>query len=361
MATNITNATIAQYMATVPSLMEEGGAARAQIAAHKAAINTAIKSPTPVSHVLASTKAIRDYQQQGNYGLQSKASPTNIQGSTTSQGALSSGGAGTTGAAFGAKTSSEQRNLIGRKSYASKSTGSGIKIGGSSGAISNDGNAIPSAYMIKISSQSMGHTVTAVLQQEIGLRTSSEWETFLPIGNITQAVNSLSQSIFGVSLQTRFSTRRIWKGTSPLEISLTFKFESIDNTYRNVVLPCEALMMMASPYSIPGPLPFLAPPGPSPFKVTGLANAVASNPLTRGAAGAARFIEEHIGEGDNIIINLGDFLEFSSVIIKDVQPVFSARMDTNGLPISATCTIVFESYEIMTRSAIQKAFVNKAG
>jgi len=329
-------------MAIIPSITQQLVAENnAKLTSERASART----PTKAGTLLEANKTVSDWQKSGNYGLHSKASPTNT-GGTTNQNSVANPQAIAGGVAGGGQENL-QRTLVGSKSFVSKSGGSGVAIGGSSGAISNDGTAIPSAYLIKVSSQDLGHTVTAVLQQEVSLRTSSEWETFIPFGDIASNVNSLVQLAVKTSLQTRLTTRRIWKGTSPIEISLTFKFESIDNTYRNVVLPCEALMMMASPYSLPGPLPFLAPPGPSPFKTT--------------SAFVSKQIQEHIGKGDNTNIRLGDFLEFNSVIIKDVNPVFSARMDVNGLPISATCTIVFQSYEIMTRSAIQKAFINKAG
>jgi hypothetical protein len=122
------------------------------------------------------------------------------------------------------------------------------------------------------------------------------------------------------------------------------------------------LMMMAAPSEIAGPLPFLAPPGPSPFSLEGTAiynwlEKHQGNKYFR----AIKHVAEHLGEGDIISVRVGDFITFPSVIVKDVNPVFNTRMDTTGKPISAVVTIVIQTYEILTRQAIQKAVFSNKG
>lgn len=353
MAINMTSETIAQYMATQPKLSSKGLTLTNQsIAAHQSSVAAARNTGSAVGNtgaLLLNNNTISSYLSSGGSGLSTKTS----------------GGSG--GTARGITISNRTPSLLGQslqggQSYSVNRTSSRSSsrtvpsLGTTSGAISQDGSPVPNAYLVKISSQKMGHTVVAILQQEVSMRVSSEWETFIPTGGITQLANALAQLTVKVSLQSRFTTRRIWKGTTPVEITLQFKFEAVDDSIRNVILPCQALMMMASPSSTGGVVPFLAPPGPSPYSVSSdMTNWLGQN---QGNAlwSTMKHVAEHLNSGDSINIQVGEFLSFSSVIIKDVNPVFATRMGVDGRPISAMCTVSFQTYEILTKDAIQGAF-----
>lgn len=232
------------------------------------------------------------------------------------------------------------------------------------GTTTNDGEEqVDSRYKIYVSSAQVGKTVEAVLQDKISLKITSEWEPFLPLGTVSQVANSATQLVGGVSLLSRFMTRRIWKGTSPIGITITLQFESINNTYNDVVDPVISLMKMALPYEdndlqvFGAKIPLVSPPGPSPF-TTGNDNVSNDQKLSTGDVDK---IANSLKKGDQISIKIGNFMKFDSVIISEVTPEVSNRMSVDGFPISASVSISFETYEIITRETLSSRILMGRG
>jgi hypothetical protein len=206
---------------------------------------------------------------------------------------------------------------------------------------------VPTQYLVGIVDKDMDRSgeeiarVWAVLQDEVKLSTGSNWEGFDDLqapglgSELKNAAESAAQ-IFGKSLKTTWSTRRMWKGTEPVSLTLSLKFEAMDDAFNEVVAPCMKLQSMSLP-SDTGMAGFLAPPGPSPFKL--------------GKSG--------INKGEEITIYIGMYLIFKSVIIKDVQITMGNKIDKSGNPISAQAFVTFQTYEILTKQALETVYGNK--
>lgn len=236
------------------------------------------------------------------------------------------------------------------------------------GWVHPDSSPLPEEYLIKITSSGLNPPtmVVAMMQEKVGFQVTSDWEPFIPIGGLTQMANAATQLATGKSLVSRFTSRRIWKGTSPVKISLGLKFESVENTYTDVVAPVLALMQMALPFSGDRirignvSLPLLAPPGPDPFRLSG--SGEIQKVVRKAGTGTAKVLTQagvrgKEAGGDWIDVQIGKYLKFSSVIIQSVSPVFDTRLSADGgYPISAEVNVNIETYEIMTKEALADSF-----
>lgn len=242
-----------------------------------------------------------------------------------------------------------------------------------------DGRPASDVYLARITSIRNRWSVVGLLQEDIQMRVESRWDPFIPAsmlakGNMLMQLISEKAGVAGgpKSLVTKASTRRLWVGSTPMVISLKLKFESITDSAKDVVAPCRILQSLALP-SEPGTstnvnpqakpttiaaalnviksLPLLSPPGPSPFSWEGILSS--RKPVNE--LNISSIVENSKG-GDRIILQLGKFLNFDDVIIKEVSTAFHIKMDTFGDPISADINIIFETYEIPTVQTLAQAY-----
>jgi hypothetical protein len=122
------------------------------------------------------------------------------------------------------------------------------------------------------------------------------------------------------------STRRIWDGTSPLNVTLDIKFVAVhaNRIREEVIEPCTRLQQIAVPNVIPV-IGVAQPPGP------GIAYG-----------------------GDRIDIYIGKFLKFSQVIVSAVNVAYDNKFDSSGNPLSASCTLEFSTYEMINKTELEK-------
>lgn len=207
---------------------------------------------------------------------------------------------------------------------------------------------VPDAYIVQIENNDW--EVRAVLQDKLSLTVTSEWEPFVDMSGISNLIHGAVQFASHRALVSRWTSRRIWKGTSPLRITLTLKFEAVYDAGREVTDACLALQQMVlpgQPKKFLG-VPLLAPPGPSPHLYEGEEN---------------DFVKK-VGDwakegGDEINIIIGKLMEFKSVIIKDAQTNIEPKFTVEGDPVGATVDLVFETYEIFTKDAIAEAYMKQ--
>jgi len=238
----------------------------------------------------------------------------------------------------------------------------------------SDGKGVAPEYLVKIISYRNRCAIVGVLQQDIAMRVESRWEYLVPsslldVGNkLTQFVSRGKWSII-----TKATSRRVWQGSSPLQISLNLKFEAVEDPYREVVQPCLLLQSIALPSSVSYDEAntekflkktgitkgskefmqgvagaFLAPPGPAPFTTKGL--------FTRDNNRSIDDIVKGTQGGDIIKIDIGRFLSFWNVIVKEVSPLFHIKFSESGDPISGSVNIIFESYEMMTVESLKQCY-----
>jgi len=240
-----------------------------------------------------------------------------------------------------------------------------------------DGNPVAPEYLVKITSYRNKCTIIGVLQQDIAMRVESRWEYLVP-SSLLDIGNKLVQfaSRGKWSIITKATSRRVWQGSSPLQISLNLKFEAVENPNREVVQPCLFLQSIALPSSVSYDAAhteeflektgikkgskefvqgvagaFLAPPGPTPFTTEGL--------FARDNVRNIDDIVKGIQGGDIIKIDIGKFLSFWNVIVKEVSPLFHIKFSEGGDPISGSVNIIFESYEMMTVESLKEVYNKK--
>lgn len=211
------------------------------------------------------------------------------------------------------------------------------------------GTTVPEEYIVTIVSAKSapggqsGIVVRAILQEEVTIRTGSKWHSFIDVINSSQLgslLNIGAQALTGTSLQSAVTSRRIWLGTDPLAMTLNLRFEEEYSSQTEVMEACEALHCMCLPGVDSGKLGLLIPPGPSPFM----------NDLT------------NIGNnGELIAVYVGNVLQFTNVIIKDVSVSFQVRMGTDGYFKAAKVSIQFETYEIITKNNLRTSGNNNGG
>ena len=196
--------------------------------------------------------------------------------------------------------------------------------------------------------------VKAFIQNQVELKVESKWGPFMDLGGIKEDVQSLFQLITRRALVTQWSSRRIWKGSSPMVMSIPIRFEAINDAEKEVVMACKKLQQLAAPrkgfsFSKGSVLDaFLVPPGPSPFSAEQILSKI-----------GGENIEGHVSTGELTTIEIGSFLIFEKVVVREVTVVFDNRMSVTGHPIGATATIVFETYEMLTKNDLDNAYVPK--
>jgi hypothetical protein len=238
-----------------------------------------------------------------------------------------------------------------------------------------DGRPVPIEYLARVTSIRNAATVIAPLQEDILLRVESRWEPLVPTSLLATGNILLQAATKGrKSLVTKATSRRIWSGTSPMTLSLRMHFEATENPFTEVAEPCRLLQSIALPsepregktnrseiskhqtiQDVSGALskiPILGPPGPTPFTTEGILNLQRpSNEL-----GDTTSIVEGLKGGDKIMVELGRFVTFFNVIVREVSATVPIKFDPLGNPVSATVNMVFETYEMMTVEGLSDAY-----
>lgn len=258
------------------------------------------------------------------------------------------------------------------------------------GYIYADGEPIPPEYLVRVTSYRNNCTIIAPLQEAISLNVESLWEPIIPT-SILRTPNIAIQATSGGtrSAITSSTTRRLWSGTSPISITLRMKFEAVRDPYEEVVEPGRLLQTMAVPsdpaadrrnegaaighaikgvaggglaqmyqfgaaiYKVISDLPALTPPGPSPFVGEGLLNGQ-TNYTDKDKNRSD--IESSIRGGDFIMVELGTFLTFWNVIVREGGVNYDIKFSREGYPISAQAEIRFETYEMPTKESLEYSY-----
>ena len=193
--------------------------------------------------------------------------------------------------------------------------------------------------------------IGAWLQEKIKFEVSSEWEPLVDMSGISSADNFFQ--LFGVSINSTFSSRRKWKGSQPISIFFNLRFEALSDTKKEVIEPCLRLQQLALPtrgaVNVSGESFLLQPPGPNPFYLEAASSIkVGGHQLF----GAGEVIEIDVGQG---FLKFGTSSDGNGVVIKNVKVEFDNRMSEDG-PIGATVNLEIQTYEMLTRDKLAKIY-----
>lgn len=225
---------------------------------------------------------------------------------------------------------------------------------------SPDGEQVPDAYKVKITSYRNNAKVIALMQDDIQLKVSSRWESIVP-QNVSSIGNIMTQTITRgeKSFISKATSRRIWAGTTPIVMALNLRFEAVMNAKREVLEPCRILQSLAlpsessaDPSKATSKVPLLGPPGPTPFVLETLATYKRSNKAIQSPSDSFNDLKG----GDLIVVEIGSFITFWNVIVSEVSMLVPAKFTREGDPISAVVSIVFETYEMPTVEGLKSAY-----
>lgn len=202
--------------------------------------------------------------------------------------------------------------------------------------------------------------IESVLQRPISFRTSSKWGPLPTLQDFgmkdipnMDAIDAGLMAVFGTSTQSTVNSRRMWKGTSPLNIQIDLRFEAFEDPLLEVVAPTVRLMgltlPMRSAISIGKMDFFLVPPGPAPFP-----NAVMEKAMNI-ASGKAGVAELAKSSGEETTIRIGGTMQFERVVLEGANVTWDQRCDANGRPLGSNVSLTFTTWEILTREALNEA------
>ena len=183
--------------------------------------------------------------------------------------------------------------------------------------------------------------IRAPIQEEFGMQTEAQWQPLTAAYVINRVGNEAIQAIAQRTTVNRYTSRRVWTGTSPIRFNLNLNFLAVSDPLKEVIYPVMELQRMSLPYAA-GWLGdyFLRPPGPDPFDIGWM------NKLTKIFTGEKR------NDGDKITVKVGTFLTISECVVKMIGVKFSKNILRGGFPASAVASIDFETYEIPTKDSL---------
>ena len=181
--------------------------------------------------------------------------------------------------------------------------------------------------------------INAYLQDKITLTGSSTWSNIaqdMPFyKKMVKQLDNLGQSIFARTAQAAISTNRKWDGSSPIGLNLKLKFEAVRDVETEVLAPCRLLQGLTLPRG-------------------GVAN---FGLITPGPNGFTNTQEEGNSRGETVVINIGNFIQFYSVIINTVKVTYENRMSDEG-PIGAEVDLGIETWRMITREELNESYAN---
>lgn len=180
-------------------------------------------------------------------------------------------------------------------------------------------------------------TIRAILQHDISIKTTAQWSSLTAASFAPKMLAEAMQLISGRALVTKWGSRQIWMGTSPLDFTLNLRFEAVNDPEKEVLAPVRELQRMILPYTRGqyGDKRLMLPPGP-----------LATGGIRKGLG------ISH-DEGEIISVRIGKLFQMNKVILLEVDKTIMNRWEEGGNPVSANVSIHFQTYEIMTKNSLE--------
>lgn len=197
-------------------------------------------------------------------------------------------------------------------------------------------------YRVKIIADSLGGTPAAIkawAPEEMSFSVESTWDA--PFESAGSSIATAAAAL-GFSVQTKAQSTQVWKGTTPIQITMPFRFfaESQETADADIINPMMNLMKLAVP-DLKHNATFLDPPGPIIPSV--------KNALVNVSGGK-------INKGDQISIEIGRFLRFPNVIISAVNVTIPLKMTADHVPLTSTVEVTFRTFNIVTKPDLEVIF-----
>jgi len=202
----------------------------------------------------------------------------------------------------------------------------------------------PPQYIVKITVSDPKMMVTAFIQDKFVFNVQSDWEDAGSLEGILAGLSDASQFLTGHTLVSTMTTRRKWRGSSPITLTMKLKFEAFEDVEKEVIAPCEQLQSLVLPSAglkAGGEQFFVIPPGPNPFYIP--QNFIKNSKMPV------------FSKGQEIRIDIGNFITFKSIVVSSVEVSFESRMAEEG-PVGAEALVTFQTYEMLTKERLLEAY-----
>jgi len=179
--------------------------------------------------------------------------------------------------------------------------------------------------------------IRGLLQHDIDIKTTAQWSPLSAASFAPKMLSEVTQLVLGRALVTKWGSRQVWMGTSPLDFTINLRFEAINDPVKEVLAPCRELQRMILPYTRGkyGEKALMLPPGPL------------------AAGGIRKILGLSTDEGEIISVRIGKLLKMSKVIIRDINHTFMNRFEEGGNPMSANVAIHFQTFEVLTKNSLE--------
>lgn len=228
-------------------------------------------------------------------------------------------------------------------------------------------------YKIKIIIDGQAESpISCYLPEQVNMSSESSWSPFmdslLPGGS--QAVTTAGKTL-GYQLNPLISKISAWEGNKPLEWTFDLQFNARTDAKKEVLNPIYRLLALTLPKDLGNGL--VQAPGPSVSQVlegagqgstATKAGAALLSPFQSLADKAINAVNDMLGldaqanrTGTGMVqVFIGNFIHIPNVIITDVNPKFDSQF-RYGIPVSAECSISFQTLYPPTLEEVKKMFV----
>lgn len=160
----------------------------------------------------------------------------------------------------------------------------------------------------------------------IQLATTSSWSAMSDMQNMGGFAQAAQHAIGRSTLITIF-TRQMWMGSEMVQFTFEVGYVALRNSFDEVVKPIRELLKFPLPPTLEDPL---VPP----------ANAMLSS--------ADRFTIK------------SKYFEIPDLLPVNVQPQFSKVMAEDGHPVSGTCSLTFQSHQIVSQEVLNSWWLDNS-
>ena len=208
----------------------------------------------------------------------------------------------------------------------------------------------PENYQVKIYSNQLNEVIRANLPENFSLSVGSDWDQPFakPITDYLKdagalsgkfsSITDLASSLSGMTPQMKWLSMSVWTQGTGLELELPLVFRAFNDPVKDVTDKIVKLMRMVAPEANAGGQ--LQAPGPS---------------IMGNVVGYNTYIS-----GENITVELGNFVRLSPVIVRQVSSEVISQFDQWGNPMSATVNISIQTPYVITKGDIAELFTNNS-
>lgn len=179
-------------------------------------------------------------------------------------------------------------------------------------------------------------------------------------GGLLGVASSGSNILSNIGIGTSFKLTSInsWVTGSPLQLQFPLQFNTVNDSYEDVVAPSLALLYACAPGEGTGGR--LIPPGPTLIGSTvngGLGNGSNDVSLVGNLLGIPSNNILSKLKGQIITVHIGTFMTIKPIIIENVNIVWSSKYTPDGYPIESEVSVSIKTPYIVTKDDL-KIFFN---